>query len=317
MGTETVAGRGTSEEPRTMRYRETEDALWRHHGLDPVERFVELDSPPLRLRITEVGSGRPLLFVHGTAGTGPVWAPLVRELDGFRCLIVDRPGWAFSSPLDYSRHEYGAIVSEVLKGALEALEVDSTDVVGASIGDLWALRFASAHPQRVDRIALLGGGPLVPGVGVPPFIRLLASPAGAAIVRMPLKPDRVRSILRDAGHGASLHDGRISDEFVDWRASLGRETDSMRHERNMVRAIVKGRGYVAGLTLSTRELAAIRQPTLLAYGTEDPVGSLDLWSNMVETLPQGELLVVQGGGHMPWLDDPRIVANRLEDFLSS
>ncbi|HKP09676.1 MAG TPA: alpha/beta hydrolase, partial [Gaiella sp.] len=69
--------------------------------------------------------------------------------------------------------------------------------------------------------------------------------------------------------------------------------------------------------LSTRELAAIRQPTLLAYGTEDPVGSLDLWSNMVETLPQGELLVVQGGGHMPWLDDPRIVANRLEDFLSS
>jgi hypothetical protein len=31
-----------------------------------------------------------VLFVPGTAGTGPYWGSLVRALDGFRCLLLDR-----------------------------------------------------------------------------------------------------------------------------------------------------------------------------------------------------------------------------------
>jgi hypothetical protein len=50
----------------------------------------------------------------------------------------------------------------------------------------------------------MGGGPIVPDVGVPGFIRLLASPAGALMVRVPDTPGRLRSILRQSGHGASL-----------------------------------------------------------------------------------------------------------------
>jgi pimeloyl-ACP methyl ester carboxylesterase len=57
----------------------------------PAERFVELKSPEVRLRVLEVGVGEPILFVHG--GIGPdAWARLVRELRGFRCLVLDRPG---------------------------------------------------------------------------------------------------------------------------------------------------------------------------------------------------------------------------------
>lgn len=84
---------------RTERYRQAEQALWGHYGLKPTERFIELDSPRVRLRVVEVGSGEPVLFVPGTAGTGPYWGPLVRELKGFRCLMLDRPGWGLSSPV--------------------------------------------------------------------------------------------------------------------------------------------------------------------------------------------------------------------------
>ncbi|HEX5469048.1 MAG TPA: alpha/beta hydrolase [Gaiellaceae bacterium] len=305
----------STESPQLARYRAAERALWSHYGLAPTERFVELDSPPVRLRITELGSGPPLVFVHGTAGTGPVWAPLLRELSGFRCLLVDRPGWGFSSPLDYSQHEYGTVVADVLRGVLDALDLERADLVGASIGDLWALRTASAYPQRVERVVLLGGGPLVSEIEVPPFIRLVASPLGAVIVRLPLKPGRVRAILRDAGHAVSLEEGRIPDVFVDWRASLGRDTDSMKHERNMVQAIVAGRGFRPGLTLSDAELAAVEQPTLLAYGTADRVGTVETWKRAVDLIPGGELLVIEGGGHMPWLDDPERVAERMHRFL--
>jgi len=57
--------------PRGDRYRQAERSLWRHYGLKPRERFVDLSSPPVRLRVVEIGSGPPMLFIPGTAGTGP------------------------------------------------------------------------------------------------------------------------------------------------------------------------------------------------------------------------------------------------------
>lgn len=300
-----------------QQYRDSERALWEHYGLQPTERFIELDSPQVRLRVLEVGSGEPLLFVHGTGGIGPYWAPLVRELGAFRCLMLDRPGWGLSSPIDFAKHEYNTLVANLLSGVLAALDVDRAHVVGASIGDVWALRLAQRHPTRVGRIVLMGGGPLLADVPVPRIIKLIASPMGALMVRLPEKPGRVRSILRQIGHGASLDTGRIPDEYVEWRATLGRKTDSMRNERDMIRAIVSRAGFRPGLTFEDAELAAIRQPTLLVYGTADPTAPIDLWKRFARLLPRGELNLVADGGHMPWLDDPTLVASHVNRFLTT
>jgi pimeloyl-ACP methyl ester carboxylesterase len=302
---------------RTDRYRQAEQTLWSHYGLNPTERFVELESPAVRLRVVEIGSGPPVLFVPGTAGTGPVWAPLVRELTGFRCLMLDRPGWGLSLPLDYSQYEYKAVIADLLRGTLDALAIERTHVVGSSIGDAWALRLAERYPSRVDRVVLLGGGPLVPAITVPPFIRLLASPVGAVIVRLPVKAGRIRSIMRDSGHAASLEARRIPDAFVDWRVTLAQATDSMRHERDMVRTIVSGNTFRPGLTFTDSELAEIQQQTLLIYGTDDPVGTVDTWKRVVDLLPRAELRLVDGGGHLPWLDNPGAVADDISRFLAA
>jgi pimeloyl-ACP methyl ester carboxylesterase len=305
----------TSAGARIERYREAERELWDHYGLEPNERFLDLDSPAARLRVLEVGSGDPVLFVHGTVGPGS-WPSLIHELPGFRSIVLERPGWGLSSAIDFSRQEYKTLVADVLRGALDALELERADVVGGSIGNVWALRLAAQHPSRVGRIVLMGGGPIVSEVGVPGIIRLLASPAGALMVRLPDKPARVRSILRQSGHGASLDAGRVPDEFVDWRVAVGGETHSMRHEREMVCAIVKGKSYRPGLTFEDAELAAIRQPTLHVYGTADPVGSADIWRRVAGVLPRGKLRLVEGAGHMPWFDDPSQVAAEVSRFLA-
>jgi 2-hydroxy-6-oxonona-2,4-dienedioate hydrolase len=308
----------TAVDARAERYREAERILWNHYGLEPTERFVEVTSPPARLRLVEVGSGPPLLLVPGTAGTGPYWGPLVRELKDFRCLLLDRPGWGLSTPLDYSSVEYGTAIADLLRGVLDALELDRADVAGASIGDVWALRLASRHPDRVGRVVLLGGGPIVADSGAPGVIRLIASPIGAIMVRLPQKPGRVRAFLRQAGHGASLDAGRIPDEYIRWRVAFDRETDSMRNERDMVRAIVSWRrGLRPELTFDDAELAAIQQPTLLIYGTADPVGTAETWKRVMNLIPRGELQLVDGAGHMPWLDDPSAVAGHVSRFLAT
>jgi pimeloyl-ACP methyl ester carboxylesterase len=304
-----------STDARVRRYRQAERAWWTHHGLDPMERFIDLGSPAVRLRVLEVGSGTPVLFIHGSAGAGAVWAPLVRELSGFRCLMLDRPGWGLSSPINYARYEYKTLVADILRGTLDALGVDRAHVVGASIGEVWALRLAAQHPSLVDRIVLIGGAPLLPELPVPRIVRLLASPIGAIMARLPETPRFVRGQLRQLGHGASLDAGRM-DAFIQWRMALMRDTDSTRHERAMIRAVASWRGFRPGLTFEDAELAAIRQPTLYIYGTADPVGTVDIARGAVDLLPQAELHLVKDGGHVPWLDDPSQVGSHVSRYLA-
>jgi len=306
----------TPAKTRVERYRAAELNLWHRHELEPTEQFLDLESPAASLRVVTLGSGRPVLFVHGTVGPGG-WPSLIAELPGFRSIVLDRPGWGMSSAIDFSAQDYGALVAEIMQGVLDALEIEQAHVVGGSIGNVWALRLAERYPSRVDRVVLMGGGPIVDHAGVPRMIRLLASPVGALMVRLPAKHDRVHSILRRLGHGASLDAKRIPEEFVDWRVAAGRDTASMRHEREMVCAIVKGTSYRPGLTFGDAELAAIQQPTLHVYGTADPMGSTDLWRGVADTLPRGRLSIVEDAGHMPWFDDSTRVAQEMRDFLTS
>jgi 2-hydroxy-6-oxonona-2,4-dienedioate hydrolase len=301
---------------RTARYLDAERALWAHYGLDPRERILELETPPCRLRVLEVGSGDPLLLVHGTVGPGS-WVSLAAELPGFRSIVLDRPGWGLSSPIDYPGRDYGRFVGNLLVATLDALGLERAHVAGGSIGDVWALRLAALHPERVDRVLLLGGGPIVPEAGVPGVIRLIVSPAGAVMTRVMTSPASVQTMLRRSGHGGSLDAGVIPEVFVEWRAAAARETAAMRHERAMARRLVDGKSYRAGLTFDDDELAGIAAPTLMVYGAADGVGTVDLWRRVTGRMPEAELHVVEGAGHMPWFDDPEGVGERIERFLTA
>jgi 2-hydroxy-6-oxonona-2,4-dienedioate hydrolase len=301
---------------RTERYRQAERALWDHYGLRPTERFVEVDEPAARIRVLEVGSGPPLFVVHGTFGNGPAFAALAREMPNRRLLLMDRPGFGLSSATDYRADTFGRVIADLQRAVLDKLAIDRVDVVGHSIGDVFALRFALHHPERVRRVILLGAGPIVQEAGVPTPIRLIASPLGAVMVRLSRRRGVTLSMIRGSGHGPALADGRIPDVCVDWRVAVNRETDSMSHERAMVRAIVDGSRYRPGVTFGDTELAAIQQPTLMLYGTADSVGSPAIWQRVMGGLPKGRLSIVDGAGHMVWLDDPAGVARRTESFLS-
>lgn len=307
-----VAPRGSS---RSDRYRRAERALWTRYGLDPSERTIDIALPPARLRVLEIGSGEPMLFVHGTIGPGS-WASLVGELPGIRAIVLDRPGWGGSEPVDFSGRSYRPFVADLLRQVLDRLGLERVTIVAGSIGDVWALSLAEHHPSRVERIVLLGGGPVVSDVPVPAFIRLVRSPIGALIVRLPMSRDRLSTILDDNGHGASLAAGRIPDEFVTWRLSAANDTVAMRHERDMIRSILGRSGWRPGFAFRYADLGMIKQPTLLVYGTADPTGNVDIWRRVAGAMPGGTLEIVDGAGHQPWFD-VAAVADRIRQFVTA
>lgn len=307
-----------STDERAERYRRAERAVWDHYGLEPIEQFVEIESPEVRLRIQEVGSGEPIVLVHGGLWPAAALAPLVRELRGYRCILLDRPGCGLSSPVDWRKHEMRTVAAKLMRGVVDALGLERTHVIGHSIGGVFALRLALGHPSRVGRIAVLGASPLLPEMPRPGFFRVLASPIGALITRLPQSQDRARSILRQDGHGPSLDAGRIPDVLFDWHVALIRNTDTMRNERAMIRdAVIRGGAWRPGLTFEPAELAAIRQPLLYLIGTADPEGTVAYAERVVGTVPTAELSVVPDGGHMPWLDDAARVGDTIRTFLTS
>ncbi|HSJ57282.1 MAG TPA: alpha/beta hydrolase, partial [Anaerolineae bacterium] len=105
------------------------------------------------------------------------------------------------------------------------------------------------------------------------------------------------------------------DEFVTWRIAFGRETDSMRNERNMIRAVAGIRGFRPGLVFEDGELAGIGHPTLYVYGTVDPTASMDIVHRVVDLLPHADLELIDGGGHLSWFDAPSEVGSAVSRFL--
>lgn len=312
-----TALRATTGSPAADRFRRAEAAIWAHYGLAPTERVVQLTNPRLSVRILEVGSGRPVLMVHGTIGSG-AFPSLIDAVGGQRrFIIIDRPGWGSSEPIEMTAHDYRRLSADILAGVLHALGIDEATVIGGSIGNVWALSLAERHPSRVDRVVLLGGGPLTDDVTPPPLIKRIASPLGAAMVRLPLTTAMLRSMLAGSGHASSLTDGRIPDAFLAYRTSVGNDTQAMRHERTMIQAVVQGNGWRPGLVFDDAALARIPSPVLMLWGMADGLGDEATWRRFLSPLPNGALEVVPGAGHMLWFDERRLVADRINRFVGA
>ena len=295
----------TSEPAGFAEFRRAERTLWDHYELQPEERLVSLDDERV-VRIHDIGVGEPVLFVHGSGGSGVCFAPLVKELvPSFRCILMDRPGFTLSSPIDYSSGEFGMIVARLQEELLTSLGIDRVHVIGGSIGGLYALRLALSHPNRVGNIVLLGALPAEGGTP-PMFLRLLRSPLGQIMIRIPQRPQMIRKQLEGLGHKKSLDRGVIPDQYINMKAAESRYTSASRYERELVRSVVARKGFQPGITLSKPELDAIQAPALMVYGNDDPFPK-ERYSEFMTSLPNGSITFIHDSGHLPWYDHPHDV----------
>lgn len=306
---------------RANRYRQAERRLFEAAGIEPAELRIRLPRLGVEARVLDVGTGEPTLFLHGGPNAAATWSYLAASAPGLRCLLLDRPGTGLSDPLPTvpDATTLGRVQEDLTVEVLDALGIGQAHLVGSSLGGFAALRSAAAHPHRVLRVVLLGCPAFVPGWRQPRFFTLLRTPVlGRAVLTLPPTPASVRLSLRQLGHRRSLRAGRIPAPMLDWIRAWQADTDTIGNEAAVIaRCGTWRQGFDPSLDLGDDILGTVHAPTLVVAGSDDPVGAEEVARDLADRLPRGQVEVMDGAGHLPWLDDPELAAGLTSAFLAA
>jgi pimeloyl-ACP methyl ester carboxylesterase len=265
----------------------------------------------------ELGSGAPLLYVHGGLGGTYEVVPILAALaQSHRVLAVDRPGHGLADPFDYRGVDLLDHARTFLRDIVDGLELPAVDVVANSMGGLWSVAFALAAPRRVSRLVLVGA-PV--GIARRPPLPML--PLGLPLIGHRLGRHFFSTATRDGsrkfwGQLMVEHPERVDDGLLDVDvAHTRRNVESM---LSLIACIADWRrlGYRRELILGER-WQALTTPTLLLWPEHDAFGSPEKGEALVATNPNLHLIRLPGTGHIPWIDDADTVIAEIERFLAT
>lgn len=297
------------DDPRVVAARNAEQQLFAFYGLEASTHFVHLPRFGIRIRVTEIGSGKPVLIVPGNTGDVFPLAPLMAELQGRRIIAVNRPGGGMSEGMDHRTVvDFRKFAIETLSTVLDALELESVPIVAHSMGGHWSLWLALDRPERVTALTLLG----VPGNLIrtgPPFaLRLLSVPGlnrllfGIVMLAVRRHSSETSTSVSAAMAACRYHFQRLPHYRIS-TLSLMERTNRLRGPRPEI-------------TLSAEQLKRVQQPTMFLWGTNDPFGSIETGRHIAQILPYSEFHAIQGAGHLPWLSNLAECGRLTRDFLS-
>lgn len=134
----------------------------------PIGQFMEVDGS--RIHYLDVGSGPPIVMVHGLRGhLGNFTYGIVDRLkDRFRLIVIDRPGAGYST----AGKGYTATLkaqAKIVAGVIDRLQLGRPLVVGHSLGGAIALATGLDYPARVGGLALLSPATQVIDTAPAPF----------------------------------------------------------------------------------------------------------------------------------------------------
>jgi pimeloyl-ACP methyl ester carboxylesterase len=256
---------------------------------------VSLATGP-RLHFAEQGdpAGGPIVFLHGWPDSWFSFSSVAALLPTkYRAFLLDQRGFGDSDRPDagYDIHDF----AEDVVAFLDAVSIDHATVVGHSFGSFVARRVAIAHPDRVDRLVLIGTGWL----GSNPVVREVY--ASLADLADPVPEEFAREFQAGTAY-APLPESffkRIVTESLKLPARLWRE--------------VLG-GVIAYDDVN--HVAGIKAPTYLMWGDRDALFPREDQDRLVTAIPRIERRIYEDIGHCPNWECPETVADDLLSFLA-
>ena len=272
-----------------------------------------------RVHLLEQGAGPPVVLLHGTGNPAGFLLPLLQELHGVQAIAPDRPGVGLSDPVDLPAGRYRQAAVAWLDRLLDTLELDAITLLGHSGGGVWALWYALAHPDRVERLVLLDV-PTLPKTRCPLPIRLVGTP-GLGQLLSRLAPPTPESMLRFAGVMGEKTTLARHPDLVDLLVAAGRDPATDRAAKAELHALLSPFALLSPSGFRRRErvrpdeLRQLAMPTLVVWGERDPVGTIPVARAATDLIP-GARLEVLPTGHGPWLGQPTRTAAAVMGFVA-
>lgn len=112
----------------------------------------------MKLFYREFGQEGPkLVILHGLYGASDNWVSIARQLEkDYHVYLLDQRNHGQSPHSDI--HDYESMASDLLE-FLDDKEIDKAHVIGHSMGGKTAMRFALAHPERIQKLVILDIAP--------------------------------------------------------------------------------------------------------------------------------------------------------------
>lgn len=271
----------------------------------------ELSTDAGVLRYHEAGQGPVLLFLHGS-GPGVTGWRNFRGIVGtfakhFRCLILEFPGFGVSD--DFGGHPmvtaFGAVGTFV-----DALGLDSVDIVGNSMGGGVGINYAIREPAKVRRLVTIGGiGTNIFTPGPSEGIRLLQE----------FTEDPTRQRLIDWLHSMVYDRAVVTQELIEERWALATDPATLESARRMYGKAAFD-GMMAAMRVSDAPMPwatmhKLSTPTLLTWGRDDRVSPLDMALIPMRTIPNAELHVFPNCGHWAMIEAKQAFEDTVLGFL--
>jgi pimeloyl-ACP methyl ester carboxylesterase len=277
--------------------------FWRSRRVDnrfvPDGSFAAVDGVRLHYHYFPVSEETPemptLVFLHGASGNAyDSRLAFQRCFEGrYPLLFLDRPGLGFSQRIE-ARHGTLEGQAKLIAACLETLEIKNAVVVGHSLGGAVTAALGLVAGERIKGLAFLA--PVThpwPG-GVNWYYSLASLPlVGSLFCQAMVWP--AAELFAPSAIANAFHPDAVPEEYTDKiRLPLLFRPDVFRANARDVTGLKKA------VTSQSQQYSSLRQPSLVVTGTNDTV----VWPSihcegLLKELPDVELLMLDGAGHMP------------------
>ncbi len=256
-------------------------------------RLIDVDGE--NIHCVDEGRGPPVVLIHGFGGHTYSYRYLIPELaPDHRVVALDLLGFGYSERVPDADYSHQAQAGRVL-GLMDALGIQRASLVGHSMGGEVAMRVAAAHPERVDRLALVASvsGDRVRALPVTPLLKPFL-PLSSVLFG--------KQMLRVAFYDKS----KATDEV--WRAY---------HEPAMIRGSMHGLYKIMKHTRRDPpiQFASITAPVLLMSAEHERIIPGWMSRRLRERFPTAETAVIGGAGHLLLEERPAECNAVLRRFL--
>ena len=269
----------------------------------------EVRLPQGSIRYREMGTGEPIVLVHGLLTNGELWREVAPRLAAdFRVLVPDWPLGSHEIPLDAGADLSPLGLAQIIADFLSALKLEGVTLVGNDTGGALCQLVAIHHPERLGRLVL------TPCDAYENFLPPAFRPLQAA-ARIPGSIFGILQSLRaPAARRAPLAYGWVTKRADDalTRAWIAPALSSKAIRREIA-SILKGISDRYTLEAAQR-FAEFTKPVLIAWAPEDRFFKLRYGERLAREFPNARLELIEDSYTFVPIDQPERTAELIAAF---